>query len=95
MEVASTLGSPLPMYHAVSAALGRHALVMAHFARLSRGLFHLFTFTARAPSREASLALYDAIWRDGIAAVHSPAAPSPRHWPAQERFSQMSTARPW
>lgn len=72
MEVASTWDRLMPMYHAVTAALRKHALVMAHFSHAyHEGCSIYFTFTARAATREASLARYDAIWRDGIAAAQA------------------------
>lgn len=67
MEVAA-LWSRLPaLYAAVKAALGRHAVVMAHFSHAWReGCSIYFSFAGRG-----SLEVYDAAWRDALAAAAS------------------------
>lgn len=65
MEVAA-LWSRLPaLYDAVRRALGRHALVMAHFSHAWReGCSIYFSFAGRG-----DLGVYDAAWRDALAAA--------------------------
>lgn len=70
MEVASSWESLLDLYHSVREAIGRHALVMAHFSHAYQdGCSIYFTFAATARDRRDSERLYDAIWRDGLAAA--------------------------
>jgi alkyldihydroxyacetonephosphate synthase len=70
MEVASTWDRLLDLYHQVKAAISEHALVMAHFSHAYEdGCSIYFTFAAQADTRRDSERLYDAIWRDGLAAV--------------------------
>jgi alkyldihydroxyacetonephosphate synthase len=70
MEVASTWERLLDMYDAVRAAIGRHAMVMAHFSHAyPEGCSIYFTFAGHANNRRASEKLYDTIWREGLAAT--------------------------
>ncbi len=58
------------MYEAVRTAIGQHAMVMAHFSHAyPEGCSIYFTFAAHAPDRRTAERLYDAIWRDGLAAT--------------------------
>jgi len=71
MEVASTWDRLPELYRAVKQAIGQHALVMAHFSHAySEGCSIYFTFVGHGNGRRASEKLYDAIWRDGMAAVN-------------------------
>jgi len=70
MEVASSWTQLLDLYHSVRAAIGKHAVVMAHFSHLyPEGCSIYFTFAAHADDRAASERRYDAIWRDGLEAA--------------------------
>jgi alkyldihydroxyacetonephosphate synthase len=70
MEVASTWESLMDLYHSVRTAIGRHALVMAHFSHAyAEGCSIYFTFAGTAPDAASSERLYDAIWRDGLDAT--------------------------
>jgi len=70
MEVAATWDRLLDLYHAVRGAISQHALVMAHFSHAyPEGCSIYFTFAGRGADRRASERLYDAIWRDGLAAA--------------------------
>jgi alkyldihydroxyacetonephosphate synthase len=70
MEVAASWERLLDLYHSVRAAIGRHALVMAHFSHAyADGCSIYFTFAGHAPELGASERLYDAIWRDGLEAA--------------------------
>ncbi|MEM9489369.1 MAG: FAD-linked oxidase C-terminal domain-containing protein, partial [Myxococcota bacterium] len=54
----------------VREAIARHALVMAHFSHAyPEGCSIYFTFVAQAETRRDSERIYDAIWRDGLAAA--------------------------
>jgi alkyldihydroxyacetonephosphate synthase len=54
----------------VKDAIAQHALVMAHFSHAyPSGCSIYFTFVGYAERRAASERLYDAIWRDGLAAA--------------------------
>ncbi|MBT8491415.1 MAG: FAD-binding oxidoreductase [Deltaproteobacteria bacterium] len=69
MEVASTWERLLDLYHAVREAIGRHAVVMAHFSHAyPDGCSIYFTFAARGEDKSDSERIYDAIWRDGLGA---------------------------
>jgi alkyldihydroxyacetonephosphate synthase len=70
MEVASTWERLMDLYRAVKQAIAQHAVVMAHFSHAyPEGCSIYFTFAARAdPARQAQR-VYDAIWRDGLAAA--------------------------
>jgi alkyldihydroxyacetonephosphate synthase len=71
-EVAATWDRILPMYQRVVAALGRRALVMAHFSHAYlQGCSIYFTFAGRAQDDEASLRLYDSLWEDGLKAAQA------------------------
>ncbi len=72
MEVASRWDNLSELYDSVRAAIGRHAVVMAHFSHAyADGCSIYFTFAATAPAGDLAAAerLYDAIWQDGLAAV--------------------------
>jgi alkyldihydroxyacetonephosphate synthase len=65
MEVASTWSRLPALYAGVRAALAKHALVMAHFSHAYReGCSIYFTFVGTG-----SLDVYDAAWRDALAAA--------------------------
>jgi alkyldihydroxyacetonephosphate synthase len=70
MEVAATWDRLAELYEGVRAAIGRHAFVMAHFSHAyATGCSIYFTFVGHAGDRAAEERLYDAIWRDALAAV--------------------------
>jgi alkyldihydroxyacetonephosphate synthase len=70
MEVASSWERLMDLYHSVRTAIGRHALVMAHFSHAyADGCSIYFTFVGTAPDATAAERLYDAIWRDGLDAT--------------------------
>src|SRR5215468_1356967 len=70
MEVAGSWERLLDLYHAVRAAIARHALVMAHFSHAyADGCSIYFTFVGTAGDAPAAERLYDAIWRDGLDAT--------------------------
>ncbi len=65
MEVASSWGRLGELYASVRAALGQHGVVMAHFSHAYiEGCSIYFTFAGRG-----SVAVYDAAWRDALAAA--------------------------
>ncbi|MFZ5477931.1 MAG: FAD-binding oxidoreductase [Myxococcota bacterium] len=65
MEVAATWSRLGGLYAGVREALGRHAVVMAHFSHAyAEGCSIYFTFAGTG-----SLEVYDAAWRDGLAAA--------------------------
>ncbi len=65
MEVASTWARLPALYAGVREAIGRHALVMAHFSHVYReGCSIYFSFGGRG-----DLGVYDATWRDALAAA--------------------------
>ena len=70
MEVASSWERLMDLYHSVRTAIGRHAVVMAHFSHAyADGCSIYFTFAGHAPELGAAERLYDAIWRDGMEAA--------------------------
>ena len=70
MEVAATWDRLMHLYREVREAIGRHALVMAHFSHAyAEGCSIYFTFIARGRNRAESERTYDAIWRDGMNAA--------------------------
>jgi len=70
MEVAATWDRLADLYHSVRTAIGRHALVMAHFSHAyPDGCSIYFTFAAHAADTASAERLYDAIWRDGMEAT--------------------------
>ena len=70
MEVASSWDRLMDLYHSVRTALGRHAVVMAHFSHAyADGCSIYFTFVGTAPDAAAAERVYDAIWRDGLEAT--------------------------
>ncbi len=65
MEVAATWSRLPELHRAVRAAIGRHAVVMAHFSHAyPEGCSIYFSFAGRG-----RLDVYDAVWRDALAAV--------------------------
>ena len=51
-------------------AIGRHAVVMAHFSHAyPEGCSIYFTFAGHAPDAGSASRLYDSIWRDGLEAT--------------------------
>jgi alkyldihydroxyacetonephosphate synthase len=65
MEVAATWARLPALYAAVRAALGRHALVMAHFSHVyAEGCSIYFSFAG-----VGALDTYDAAWRDALEAA--------------------------
>jgi alkyldihydroxyacetonephosphate synthase len=70
MEVGATWDRLDDLYHSVKDAIAQHALVMAHFSHAySDGCSIYFSFAGRAEGLAATQSLYDAIWRDGMAAT--------------------------
>ena len=70
MEVASSWDRLMDLYHSVRAAIGRHAVVMAHFSHAyADGCSIYFTFAGTASDAAAAERVYDAIWRDGLEAT--------------------------
>ncbi len=70
MEVASTWERLMDMYRAVREAISRHALVMAHFSHAyPEGCSIYFSFVGQAESKREAERIYDAAWRDGLAAT--------------------------
>jgi alkyldihydroxyacetonephosphate synthase len=70
MEVAASWERLMDLYHSVRAAIGRHAVVMAHFSHAyADGCSIYFTFVGTAGDVAAAERLYDAIWRDGLEAT--------------------------
>jgi alkyldihydroxyacetonephosphate synthase len=70
MEVAASWERLLDLYHSVRAAIGAHAVVMAHFSHAyPDGCSIYFSFAGHGGSRGDSERIYDAIWRDGLDAT--------------------------
>lgn len=70
MEVASSWDRLPDLYQQVRAAIGQHALVMAHFSHAyADGCSIYFTFAASVEGARAAERVYDAIWRDGLEAA--------------------------
>ncbi len=70
MEVAASWERLMDLYHSVRTAIGRHAVVMAHFSHAyADGCSIYFTFAGTAPDHAAAERVYDAIWRDGMEAT--------------------------
>jgi alkyldihydroxyacetonephosphate synthase len=70
MEVAASWEQLLDLYQSVRAAIGRHAVVMAHFSHAyADGCSIYFTFAGTAADAAAAERLYDVIWRDGLEAT--------------------------
>ncbi|MDB4955865.1 MAG: linked oxidase domain protein [Myxococcales bacterium] len=70
MEVAASWERLMDLYHSVRTAIGRHALVMAHFSHAyPDGCSIYFTFASTAPDAASAERLYDTIWRDGLEAT--------------------------
>jgi alkyldihydroxyacetonephosphate synthase len=69
MEVASSWERLTDLYHSVRSAIGKHAVVMAHFSHAyADGCSIYFTFAGHAPDAAAASRVYDAIWREGLEA---------------------------
>lgn len=65
MEVASSWARLPALYERVRAAIGRHAIVMAHFSHAyAEGCSIYFSFAG-----VGDLDVYDAVWRDALAAA--------------------------
>jgi alkyldihydroxyacetonephosphate synthase len=70
MEVAASWEQLADLYHSVRTAIGRHAVVMAHFSHAyPDGCSIYFTFAGTAPDAATAERLYDTIWRDGLEAT--------------------------
>jgi alkyldihydroxyacetonephosphate synthase len=70
MEVAASWERLMDLYHSVRTAIGRHAVVMAHFSHAyADGCSIYFTFAGHAADAAGAQRLYDAIWRDGLEAA--------------------------
>jgi alkyldihydroxyacetonephosphate synthase len=70
MEVAAPWSRLAELYREVRRAMGKHVFVMAHLSHAyPDGCSIYFTFAGSAPTREATLALYDATWRDALEAA--------------------------
>jgi alkyldihydroxyacetonephosphate synthase len=70
MEVAASWERLPDLYHSVRAAIGKHAVVMAHFSHAyADGCSIYFTFAGHAPDAASTSRIYDAIWRDGLEAT--------------------------
>jgi alkyldihydroxyacetonephosphate synthase len=70
MEVAAPWSRLSALNHAVHAALGRHALVMAHMSHAyPDGCSIYFTFVAR-PRKSGAISAHETAWRDALAAAH-------------------------
>jgi alkyldihydroxyacetonephosphate synthase len=70
MEVAATWDRLMDLYAAVRGAIGRHALVMAHFSHAyAEGCSIYFTFVAAGRDRADAERRYDTIWRAGLTAA--------------------------
>lgn len=70
LEVAAPWSALGDLYEGVRRALSRHVFVMAHLSHAyPDGCSIYFTFAGAADTEEASLATYDAAWRDALAAV--------------------------
>jgi alkyldihydroxyacetonephosphate synthase len=70
MEVAASWERLMDLYHSVREAIGRHAVVMAHFSHAyPDGCSIYFTFAGTAADAAAAERAYDAIWRDGLEAA--------------------------
>ncbi len=70
MEVAAPWSRLADLYRDVRRAMSKHVFVMAHLSHAyPDGCSIYFTFAGSAPTREATLALYDATWRDALAAA--------------------------
>jgi alkyldihydroxyacetonephosphate synthase len=70
MEVAASWERLMDLYHSVRDAIGRHAVVMAHFSHAyADGCSIYFTFAGHARDEASAERVYDAVWRDGLAAA--------------------------
>jgi alkyldihydroxyacetonephosphate synthase len=70
MEVAASWERLMDLYHSVRTAIGKHAVVMAHFSHAyADGCSIYFTFAGHAEDAGSASRVYDAIWRDGMEAT--------------------------
>jgi alkyldihydroxyacetonephosphate synthase len=70
MEVASSWERLMDMYESVREAISQHAVVMAHFSHAyPEGCSIYFSFAAHGETQREAERVYDAIWRDGLAAT--------------------------
>jgi alkyldihydroxyacetonephosphate synthase len=70
MEIATTWERLMDLYRSVREAIGRHAVVMAHFSHAyPEGCSIYFTFAGHGDDARASERVYDAIWHDGMEAA--------------------------
>lgn len=80
MEVATTWANLETLHDRVRTAIGRHALVMAHFSHAyADGCSIYFTFAGLQEDRQASLERFQAAWRDGLEAVVATGAAVSHH----------------
>jgi len=69
MEVATTWKNIIPLYGAIREALGRHAIVMAHFSHAyAEGCSIYFTFLGHGENLQESESRYDKIWDQALKA---------------------------
>ncbi|MBM4321369.1 MAG: FAD-binding oxidoreductase, partial [Deltaproteobacteria bacterium] len=79
MEVAATWERLAPLYRAVRAAIGQHALVLAHFSHAySEGCSIYFTFVGRAQEAGAEEG-YLSLWREALQATAEQGATISHH----------------
>ena len=99
MEVASSWERLMDLYHSVRTAIGRHAVVMAHFSHAyADGCSIYFTVAGHAPDAGSASRIYDAIWRDGLEAAtrvgatisHQPSRRITRNTPSSAASCQRS-----
>jgi alkyldihydroxyacetonephosphate synthase len=70
IEVASSWEQLMDLYATVRAAIGQHALVMAHFSHAyHEGCSIYFTFAGHGDDARDAQRIYDAVWRDAMAAT--------------------------
>lgn len=92
MEVAATWSRLGELYRGVREALGRHVFVMAHLSHAyPDGCSIYFTFAGAAATTEATLARYDAAWKDGLdAAVSAGGTLSHHHGVGRSKASKLA-----
>ena len=72
MEVATNWKNLTTLYHAIRNAIGKRALVLAHFSHAyAEGCSIYFTFVGYEDKERASRDLYDKIWREALDACHA------------------------
>lgn len=80
MEVATTWDRVLPVYKAVRHAVAPLGFIMAHLSHAYlEGCSLYFTFSATAPTPEATAERYDAVWREALAAAMGAGATVSHH----------------